>query len=183
MIICRSLWFSSRPPRTYFRKEILSLVWRAPASTTSAIHRGLLKRNGDSSGSRHDTKIPFRSEEKSPRSLQAPSRPTAHDVETLPNYYPISVPYTTASSQFLYGTSSVKAALHANRRKLHKLYVLRSEQKLSYERSEIEKLARTRDVNVKVVDDSWIPLLDKISGSRPHNVHEEMIKCFATKIC
>jgi hypothetical protein len=89
---------------------------------------------------------------------------------------PVSVPFTTAASEFLYGYSAVYAALKANKRKLYKLYVhkrskLRGrEPDLSGQTSTLQMLAEQLQVEVVTVDDKWLPVLDKMSDNRPHNV-------------
>ena len=101
---------------------------------------------------------------------QWPSTQAKDNTEPLRSFFPRSIPFTTAASQFLYGSSSVKAALKANRRKFYKLYALTNKEKHNSERTKIENIAKLRGAVVKKVDESWIPLLDKISNSRPHNV-------------
>jgi hypothetical protein len=89
---------------------------------------------------------------------------------------PISVPYTTAASEFLYGYSAVYAALKANKRKLYKLYVHKRSKlrgrdpDLSGQTSTLQTLAEQLRVEVVGVDDKWLPVLDKMSDNRPHNV-------------
>jgi 21S rRNA (GM2251-2'-O)-methyltransferase len=86
---------------------------------------------------------------------------------------PLSIPYTTPASEFLYGTSVVEAALRSHRsprRKLYKLYVSTGENREHAERDAgIERLARKSGVEVVNADTSWLRLLDKMSGGRPHN--------------
>jgi 21S rRNA (GM2251-2'-O)-methyltransferase len=82
---------------------------------------------------------------------------------------PRSIPYTTAASEFLYGYSVVLAAVKANRRKLYNLYCHpRVERHEGY--LVLERLAKQSRVNIQHVDDSWLPLMDKMSSGRPHNV-------------
>lgn len=87
---------------------------------------------------------------------------------------PISIPYTTAASEFLYGYNPVRAALKAGRRKLYKIYVhprvaSREDGNDQVHRS-IRALAEDAKVEVKDVDDSWLRVMDKMSDNRPHNV-------------
>ncbi|KAH8592701.1 Alpha/beta knot methyltransferase, partial [Bisporella sp. PMI_857] len=86
---------------------------------------------------------------------------------------PISIPYTTPASEFLYGTSVVEAALRSKReprRKLYKLYIYTGENRASAEQDvAIEKLARKNKVEVVRVAGDWLRLMDKMSNSRPHN--------------
>lgn len=83
---------------------------------------------------------------------------------------PPSIPYTTAASQFLYGTSTVEAALKSTRRKLYKLYIYRGGNRRGREKDElIANMARNRGVHVEYLDESGLAMLNKISESRPHN--------------
>ncbi|OTA26896.1 hypothetical protein BTJ68_12462 [Hortaea werneckii EXF-2000] len=84
---------------------------------------------------------------------------------------PLSIPYSTAASEFLYGSNVVLAALRAKRRRIHHLYVSRGAQDRSSESAgtirNIFDLARRNEVPIEA--DASIKLLDKISGDRPHN--------------
>ena len=80
---------------------------------------------------------------------------------------PISVPYTTAASTFLYGSNTVLAALRAKRRKLYQLYLHdRLSARESNDRA-IRKLAE--EAGVPVHHNAGLKLLDKMSEERPHN--------------
>lgn len=83
---------------------------------------------------------------------------------------PISIPYTTAASQFLYGTSTVEAAIKAGRRKLYNLYIYSgsNRQKVTQDRL-IEKLAERAGVRTVRVEEHGLRMMDKMSGGRPHN--------------
>ncbi|KIW89514.1 uncharacterized protein Z519_09670 [Cladophialophora bantiana CBS 173.52] len=100
---------------------------------------------------------------------------------------PTSIPYTTAGSEFLYGTFSVLAALKAQRRKLHKLYRLLPpgydkntkrakalQPKESPEQVQIHKqihsLAEKVGIAVTAVSGPrWQGVFAKASDGRPHN--------------
>jgi len=84
---------------------------------------------------------------------------------------PLSIPYTTASSEFLYGTFVVKAALQARRRMLHKLYICNGvdQRREVVKAPEIHQLALDAGVPVSRVGREWYDLLSKMSGQRPHN--------------
>lgn len=87
---------------------------------------------------------------------------------------PVSIPYSSAASQFLYGTSTVEAALAASRRKLYKLYIYKGKDRRSKSLDKdnfIAELARKRGIPVEHVDETALPMLNKMSGSRPHNGH------------
>jgi 21S rRNA (GM2251-2'-O)-methyltransferase len=89
----------------------------------------------------------------------ANSKTTVRDIESLP--------YTTAASEFIYGHSSVLAAIKAQRRKFYNLYV--------HPRgaSRDNLLARIRALKLfpitKEVGDDYIRAMDKASNGRPHN--------------
>lgn len=85
---------------------------------------------------------------------------------------PLSIPYTTAASQFLYGTSTVEAALATSRRKLYKLYIYQGGNRMRQDKDNfLADLARRKGVQVEYIDESRLSLLNKMSGSRPHNGH------------
>ena len=93
---------------------------------------------------------------------------------------PLSIPYTTPASEFLYGTSVVMAALKADHRKFYKLYMYSGENR-SIENldEEVKRLARRRAVEVVKVGSDWVRLLDKMSSGRPHNVSTDSIKLWS----
>ncbi|KAF1989796.1 hypothetical protein K402DRAFT_326005, partial [Aulographum hederae CBS 113979] len=94
-----------------------------------------------------------------------------YDAESV--HVPASVPYTTAASEFLYGKSVTIAALAAKKRKLYNLYLHPRAEKLpGGERDTVETVvehARAANVKVTRVDDSWLRIMDTMSGKRPHN--------------
>ena len=90
---------------------------------------------------------------------------TAHGDD----YHPISIPYTTSASVFLYGTNPVLAALRANRRKLHRLYYRSSHNNPINTASHAEILALAQKLKVPIAPVLNSTLLDKMSQSRPHN--------------
>jgi 21S rRNA (GM2251-2'-O)-methyltransferase len=88
---------------------------------------------------------------------------------------PVSIPYTTTASEFLYGTSVVEAALRSRRvprRKHYKLYIYNGENRDggNVERDAgLERLAVKGGVEVVRVSGDWLRVMDKMSGGRPHN--------------
>lgn len=83
---------------------------------------------------------------------------------------PMTIKYTTAASQFLYGRSVVKAALQQGRRQLYKLYVYGGENRRGAgDNDAIISLAKARGVPVTVVPNEDQRLMDKMSMGRPHN--------------
>lgn len=87
---------------------------------------------------------------------------------------PVSIPYATAASQFLYGTSAVEAALRAGRRKMYKLYIYKGKGR-STRAAEKDRilgdLARDQGIRVEYLEEASLPMLNKMSESRPHNGH------------
>lgn len=81
------------------------------------------------------------------------------------DHIPMAIPYTTASSQFLYGVNPIVAALRANKRKLYKLHLKDAER--TSDAREIRALAK--DAGVPITYHRDTNLLDKISEGRPHN--------------
>lgn len=87
---------------------------------------------------------------------------------------PVSVPYATAASQFLYGTSAVEAALKAGRRKMYRLYIYKGKGRSvrALEKDEfLAALARNQGLEVEHLQEDSLPMLNKMSDSRPHNGH------------
>ena len=83
---------------------------------------------------------------------------------------PLSMPYTTPASEFLYGTSVITAALLSSRRKLYKLYIYSGDNREVHEQDHgIRELALKRGVVVDRVKGDWLRLMDKMSAGRPHN--------------
>jgi len=81
--------------------------------------------------------------------------------------YPVSVPYTTAASVFLYGSNVVLAALRARSRKLYYLYV--HSRAFTREESAREIMALARKAGISIEENADVRLLDKMSEGRPHN--------------
>ena len=92
---------------------------------------------------------------------------------------PLSIPYTTPASEFLYGTSVVTSALLASRRKLYKLYIYDGDNREVRDQDKrIRRLALDRNVVVERVQGSWLRLMDKTSTGRPHNVRLQSFSFF-----
>ena len=84
---------------------------------------------------------------------------------------PLTVPYTTPASEFLYGTSVVSAALEFSNRKFYKLYSYSAPDRANHGQDQaIRRLARSKGVEVMQVQGEWLRVLDKMSIGRPHNV-------------
>lgn len=80
---------------------------------------------------------------------------------------PESLPYTTAASEFIYGHSSVLAAIKANRRKFYKLYVHSRGASRDGLMSQIR--AHRLFPITEEVGDEYLRAMDKASSGRPHN--------------
>ncbi|KAH0542038.1 hypothetical protein FGG08_003502 [Glutinoglossum americanum] len=103
-------------------------------------------------------------------SFQSSSDTRSKSSPRLSEKSPLSIPYSTASSEFLYGTSVVTAALRSKRRQMYKLYILEGEQREAIIRdADIRGLARKAGVDVISVSSDWARLMDKMSSGRPHN--------------
>ncbi|MCJ1282752.1 hypothetical protein MMC26_002077 [Xylographa opegraphella] len=98
--------------------------------------------------------------------LRQPDPPTL----SLPKDGPLSIPYTTPASEFLYGTSVVLAALTSHLRKLYKLYIYSgTHREAATTDARVQKLALVRNVQLVRVKHDFLRLMDKMSGGRPHN--------------
>ncbi|KAG4443489.1 hypothetical protein IFR05_001059 [Cadophora sp. M221] len=101
------------------------------------------------------------------------SEPTLRISQVLDKHMPLSMPYTTPASEFLYGASVVEAAIASRKvpkRKLYKLYIYDGEHRTIAERdSRLEGLARKNSIEIVRVGNDWVRLMDKMSGGRPHN--------------
>ena len=85
---------------------------------------------------------------------------------------PLTIPYTTPASEFLYGTSVVNAALKFSRRKFYKFYSYYSPDRVNTAQdTAMRNLAASKGVEVMQVQGEWLRILDKMSTGRPHNVN------------
>ncbi|KAK7397851.1 hypothetical protein QQX98_012785 [Neonectria punicea] len=83
---------------------------------------------------------------------------------------PMTLKYTTAASQFLYGRNVVKAALEQARRKLYNLYIYGGENRMdNKDNTTMTRLARKHGVPVTIVPNHEQRIMDKMSMGRPHN--------------
>ncbi|GIZ42114.1 hypothetical protein CKM354_000539400 [Cercospora kikuchii] len=90
---------------------------------------------------------------------------------------PVSIPYTTAASEFLYGYNSVLAALKAQRRKLYKLYIhpkifdadIGAQGTESGDKPGSELVALAKQAGIPFRNEFKTAMLDKMSDGRPHN--------------
>lgn len=83
---------------------------------------------------------------------------------------PMTIQYTTAASQFLYGKSAVRSALEQRRRKLYKLYIYGGENRQDSKENEVIQILATQfKVPITIVPTEDQRLMDKMSMGRPHN--------------
>ncbi|KAG8529454.1 uncharacterized protein KY384_006091 [Bacidia gigantensis] len=143
-----------------------------PLSTNSAINRSLRKTQFAASGPPSDScqpngykrRSPFPAEQRSRRRPQT-QYGKWDQTESIQ-----SIPYTTPASVFLYGTSVVKAALQARRRKFYKLYIYEGSNRESQENETIiRRQARDQRVLIKGLKNDEVKLMDRLSHGRPHN--------------
>ncbi|KAG9238103.1 hypothetical protein BJ875DRAFT_451958 [Amylocarpus encephaloides] len=119
-------------------------------------------------------KLSIRWTNETPRDENAPSS-GPRIKKAIDSRIPLSIPYTTPASEFLYGTSVVEAALTSQRvprRQCYKLYVYTGEnrERISVDRdADLEILAQKNNVKVSQVHGDGLRLMDKMSGGRPHN--------------
>ena len=84
---------------------------------------------------------------------------------------PLAIPYTTPASEFLYGTSVIKAALEAGKRKFYKLYMYDGDHReVRDQDAAVRRAALAKNLLVERVKGDWLRLMDKMSQGRPHNV-------------
>ncbi|KAK4228752.1 putative rRNA methyltransferase mitochondrial precursor [Podospora fimiseda] len=159
----------SRPPREGGFNGFKDRESRPPREGGFKVHpprEGGFKRDtnfGDRPPRTFGDKPDFRSKNRDERPNSEPFNPRRND--------PISIPYTTAASQFLYGKSVVEAALNAGRRKLYKLYIYHGPNRANVEENnQLRKLAERKGVEVITLHtEDDLRLLDKMAASRPHN--------------
>ncbi|KAF2231694.1 hypothetical protein EV356DRAFT_506512 [Viridothelium virens] len=97
-------------------------------------------------------------------------RSSGRSVGNHPDSY-WGMPYTTAASEFLFGYSTVVAALKAQKRKFYKLYL--HERAVRRDAGSgldgLFKLVKETDVKVHQVNDSFLGVMDRKAKDRPHN--------------
>jgi 21S rRNA (GM2251-2'-O)-methyltransferase len=96
------------------------------------------------------------------------SRPSPRTNRDDEDMY-VSVPYTTAASEFLYGHNVVIAALTAKRRQMYNVYIHSRAAPNFDALNSIKTLCRQAKVKLTEVDDTFLPKMDKMSQGRPHN--------------
>jgi len=156
---------ADRPQRTVTRDEL--------ERTTEDLVEGADQRHSD---------LGFRSDKRIRRAVSDRERKETRTAKSHTQQIPrmnepeddtyVSVPYTQANSEFLYGANSVLAALKAGRRSLHKLYIDSNSQTMEtrLRRDQIYQLATQACIPVDTRDQPGKrQVLDKMSQGRPHN--------------
>jgi 21S rRNA (GM2251-2'-O)-methyltransferase len=110
----------------------------------------------------------YQSREVSQKQSETPTRTTGiTEASRSTERGPEVLPYSTAASEFIYGYSSVLAAIKANRRKIYNLYVH------SRGASRDGLMTRIRALKLfpvtQEVGDEYLRAMDKASSGRPHN--------------
>lgn len=83
---------------------------------------------------------------------------------------PVSIPYTTAASEFLYGANVVIAVLKSRKRKIYKVYLhSRAFNDEDGNGAEIARLAKECNATIKQVGNTFLREMDHMAGGRPHN--------------
>ncbi|KAM3542107.1 hypothetical protein ARSEF1564_004994 [Beauveria bassiana] len=98
-------------------------------------------------------------------------RDSAERSGTARRMMPMTIKYTTAASQFLYGRSVVQAALEGGRRKVYNLYICGGAETHADRLCEMQiaQLATRKGAKVTLVPPKEQRLMDKMSAGRPHN--------------
>ncbi|RMY11640.1 hypothetical protein D0868_03016 [Hortaea werneckii] len=118
-----------------------------------------------------DRYSPHQPEGRQHKVIEKGNKTTESEDANAEEEMPLSIPYSTAASEFLYGSNVVLAALRAKRRRIHHLYASRGAQDRSSDSAGTIRniLDLARRIQVPVEADASIKLLDKMSGDRPHN--------------
>lgn len=147
----------ARPPRT---RDAFGSAQRSPPRERSSSDRG----------GRQESKYERRQSGSENRTEYRDRGNTRNDAgRDSEGFRPESLPFTTAASEFLYGYSVVLAAITAGRRKLYNLYL--HERGLHHENIKfLLSRARIHGIKIHEVGDNYLPLMDKASSGRPHNV-------------
>lgn len=101
------------------------------------------------------------------KKVQSQRRSSKVEDEDFEDDIPLSIPYTTAASSFIYGSNTVLAALRAQRRKFYRLYLHPRLSAREGNATDIRALAK--QLHVRTTDTANSRLLDKLSDGRPHN--------------
>lgn len=149
-------------------------------SLTGAIERGLRKGQQSLDGRHDDHTGPARAQGRGGHSAGT-SGYRSRDKDRVRNDYEHqnsavghgsqSLPYTTAASEFIYGTFAVNAAVKAGRRRLYKLYIHTHEDgRDSIGTEALRRRAEAAGVEViRAQGSGWRQRLDRAAEGRPHN--------------
>lgn len=133
----------------------VSTAWETAWKPQARTHKQLLSRSPRTTKRRGEKTQPQQTEEKQDQ------------VNNEDNDIPVRVPYSTAASNFIYGSNAVLAALRARRRKFYRLYLHRRVSGEEGNARSIVDLARKYDV--RTTSNADLRLLDRMSECRPHN--------------
>jgi 21S rRNA (GM2251-2'-O)-methyltransferase len=162
-----------RPPESRGGELYPSLSFKRGSSESNFSNENSAERRpSDRSTSHHEPESFNRSGKSVPRE-DFPSSNGPKFTQVADNRIPLSIPYTTPASEFLYGTSVVEAALSSRReprRKLYRLYISTGENRENLDQDAmLERLAKRNGVEVVRAGNEWLRVMDKMSGGRPHN--------------
>jgi tRNA G18 (ribose-2'-O)-methylase SpoU len=131
---------------------------------------GILSQEKDNPSARPRASIASRGLLHDMSGLTKPAEQTAMPAKKQ-SAVPLLIPRSSAASEFVYGTSAVKAALLAGNRKLYKMYIYQGVTGTKQREGDkaFFKLAHKLGLNVKRVDGDGLRLLDKMAEGRPHN--------------
>lgn len=146
-------------------------------SSLSAVHEGLRQTEWQDKGYRSQDRRRFPAYDPPNGTQRAIDGPSKYDRKAkgslsskrqTPTDH-VSIPYTTAASEWIYGINPVLAALRARKRTLYKCYAHRSLLGSSSDRGrEVERLASELDCLNRVGDD-FLPVMEQVAQGRPHN--------------
>ncbi|KAK4178332.1 putative rRNA methyltransferase mitochondrial precursor [Triangularia setosa] len=170
--------FGDRPPRDFGDRPPRDFGDKPPRESRDRASRDFGDRPprdfGDRTSRDFGDRPPRDFSDRPPREFK--DRPF-RDNDTYERPEPIAIPFTTAASQFLYGASSVEAAIRSSRRKLYKLYILQGDDvRQSQDADDIKAekiirlLAKQKNIPIEILSGKYgMRLMSKMSSSRPHN--------------
>lgn len=168
-----------RNPRNGYQKDLLEAKPRARSNDT--VFDRQASYGARSEQSREFKKVKdFERRERDDKTVGDHKKKYEKGAPKIRYEAPPSTPYTTAGSEFIYGTFAVRSAIQAGRRKLYKLYIYHPETPektkskdsvpTESEEAQVRKFAMVAGVKVvEVAGSDWLQLFDSMAGGRPHN--------------
>jgi 21S rRNA (GM2251-2'-O)-methyltransferase len=152
--------FTSERPERFSRPDSASpSTFRTRDTTEDRPRESRFTHRPDSKGARREGERNGREDTDASSSDAAAQKPFVRGPESLP--------YSTAASEFIYGHSSVLAAIKANRRKFYNLYV---HSRGAGRDGLMSKIRAHKLFSItQEVGDEYMRALDKASSGRPHN--------------